>query len=478
MFMRMIYDEKLAQAAYLIGCQRTGDAIVIDPQRDVDRYIEIAEANELRITAAAETHIHADFLSGCRELAERVGARVYLSDEGDEDWKYRWLDKKLGGGEYNHRLLRDGDEFAIGNIGFRVLHTPGHTPEHIAFLITDHGADADAPIGLISGDFIFVGDLGRPDLLETAAGERGAMEPAARRLYDSLGKIRGIPDFVQLWPGHGAGSACGKALGAVPMSTIGYERRFNAAIRAGDDEQGFLDFILSGQPEPPLYFAAMKRDNKLGPRILGELPKPSMVGAADAMKIESSKDVIIDTRGWDAFRDGHIPGSLSFSLDSAFSTNVGSMVTDEETIYLVVEQSRLEEAVRDLVRIGLDRILGWIDPAELSKLGDSGEQLASIDEVSVREASELLEKDAAASLDVRRATEFAEGHISGAENIAHTRIASRLDELDTNQRYLVNCRSGMRSAWTSAFLQRHGFDVVNLRGGMLAWEAEQRETVK
>lgn len=478
MFMRMIYDEKLAQAAYLIGCQRTGEAIVIDPQRDIDRYIEIAAANELRITAAAETHIHADFLSGCRELAECVGARVYLSDEGDADWKYHWLDKKLDGGVYEHRLLKDGDEFSIGNIGFRVLHTPGHTPEHIAFLITDHGADADEPIGLISGDFIFVGDLGRPDLLETAAGERGAMEPAARRLYDSLGKIKGIPDFVQLWPGHGAGSACGKALGAVPMSTIGYERRFNAAIQAGQDEDRFVDFILSGQPEPPMYFAAMKRDNKLGPSVLGELPRPSKISVLDAFAIESSQDVIIDTRPWEAFRDAHIPGSLSFSLDSAFSTNVGSMVTSEDTIYLVVEQSRLEEAVRDLVRIGLDRVVGWIDPDELNSLGASEQQLASIDEVSVQEASELLENDELSSLDVRRATEFAEGHIEGAKNIAHTRIASRLDELDREKRYLVNCRSGMRSAWTSAYLQRQGFDIVNLRGGMLAWEDEQSQTVK
>ena len=181
MFMRIIYDEKLAQAAYLIGCQKTGEAVVIDPERDVDRYIDLAAENGLRIVATAETHIHADFVSGSRELAERVGAKVLVSDEGDADWKYEWLNKKLDGGAYAYRLLKDGDTFNIGHIEFKVIHTPGHTPEHIVFLVTDRGGGANEPIGMATGDFVFVGDLGRPDLLESAAGHAGAMEPSARR---------------------------------------------------------------------------------------------------------------------------------------------------------------------------------------------------------------------------------------------------------------------------------------------------------
>jgi hydroxyacylglutathione hydrolase len=243
MFMRMIYDEKLAQAAYLIGCQRTGEAVVIDPERDVDRYIDLAEENDLRIVATAETHIHADYVSGSRELAERIRAKVYVSDEGNEDWKYQWLDKKVGGGSYDHQLLKDGDSFQIGNIEFKAIHTPGHTPEHIVFLVTDQGANATEPIGMATGDFLFVGDLGRPDLLETAAGQAGAMEPSARRLFGTVKKLDEIPDFVQVWPAHGAGSACGKALGAVPMSTVGYEKRFNPAIQAASTEQGFVDLL-------------------------------------------------------------------------------------------------------------------------------------------------------------------------------------------------------------------------------------------
>ncbi|MCA9302606.1 MAG: MBL fold metallo-hydrolase, partial [Phycisphaerales bacterium] len=477
-FMRMIYDEKLAQAAYLIGCQQTGEAIIIDPERDVDRYIDLAAANNLRIIATAETHIHADFLSGSRELAERIGAKVYVSDEGDADWKYEWLNKKMSGGSYEHQLLKDSDRFSIGNISFRVLHTPGHTPEHIVFLITDQGSDADAPIGMASGDFVFVGDLGRPDLLETAAGKTGAMEPSARRLFQTLRKLDGIPDFVQVWPGHGAGSACGKALGAVPMSTIGYERRFNSAILAGENEQGFVDFILSGQPEPPMYFAAMKRDNKVGPRVLGTLPSPKHLNAQDARAIDAHHEVIIDTRPWEAFRAGHIPGSLSFPLDNGFNTNAGSMVTDADTITLVIEQSRIDEAVRDLVRIGLDRIVGWIDASELDAYEDSTHPLATIAEIEVTDAMDMLDDRSAFPLDVRRATEFGEGHIPGAVNFAHTRIASHLEDLDRSKRYIVNCRSGMRSARSCAFLQRNGFQVINLRGGFLAWELNAENPVR
>ncbi|MCA9244131.1 MAG: MBL fold metallo-hydrolase, partial [Phycisphaerales bacterium] len=347
--MRMIYDEKLAQAAYLIGCQRTGEAVVIDPERDVDRYIDLAAANGLRIVAAAETHIHADFVSGSRELAER-GAKVYVSDEGDADWKYQWLDKKVGGGSYKYHLLKDGDSFRIGNIELRAIHTPGHTPEHIVFLVTDHGANATEPIGMATGDFVFVGDLGRPDLLETAAGQTGAMEPSARRLFKTVKKLGDIPDFVQVWPAHGAGSACGKALGAVPMSTVGYEKRFNPAIRAAVTEQGFVDFILTGQPEPPMYFANMKRDNKVGPPVLGGLPKPARVTVDALRRLDAKAVAVIDTRLWDDFRTGHIAGSLSFPLTKSFNTDAGSMVRDTDDIYLVIEEAQLEEAIRDLIR--------------------------------------------------------------------------------------------------------------------------------
>ncbi len=476
MFMRMIYDEKLAQAAYLIGCQQTGEAIVIDPERDVDRYIHLAKQNGLRIVAVAETHIHADFLSGSRELAEQVGAKVYVSDEGDADWKYQWLDQKIEGGSYDHRLLKDGDTILIGKIEIRAIHTPGHTPEHLVYMVTDHGGGATEPIGIATGDFVFVGDLGRPDLLETAAQQAGAMEPSARRLYKTVHKLDDLPDFVQVWPGHGAGSACGKALGAVPMSTIGYEKRFNPAIRAASSEQAFVDFILSGQPEPPMYFATMKKLNKVGPPVLGGVPQPKQMSAADLRAIDAKRTAILDTREWPVFRGGHVPGSLSLPLIKSFNTDAGSLIGPDEPMILVIEPDRLDEAVRDLIRIGLDRIEGWVDAATLGEYEDDEHSLAVTPEMNPDEASKLIDSGAVRVLDVRRKTEYREGHIEDATNIAHTRLMSRLDEVPDGK-LLVHCRSGVRSARASAYLQRLGREVINLKGGFLAWEQEH-DTVK
>lgn len=467
MFMRLIYDEKLAQGAYLIGCQKSGEAIVVDPQRDVDRYIDLAAANELKIIAVAETHIHADFVSGAREMAERTGARVYVSGEGGDDWQSRWV------GGYDHTILKDGDSFAIGNIEFRAVHTPGHTPEHVVYVVTDHGSGASEPIGVCSGDFLFVGDLGRPDLLETAAGQVGEREPGARRLFSSAQWLKSLPEYVQVWPGHGSGSACGKALGAVPMSTIGYEKRYNdtlkAAVGQGASESSFVDSILEGQPEPPMYFSRMKRVNRDGPEVLGQLPHPRQLVLADIAGLDAEQVAIVDTRPWPEFRDGHLPGAMSFPLLSTFNTDAGSMVREDEDVYLIIEPSRVEEAVRDLIRIGLDRIKGWIDSEELT----GAPHLVGTPEVEPAQAAKLIDEGIVGVLDVRRATEFAAGHLENARNIAHTRLAARLDELPTNGKLLVHCLGGIRSARACSFLQRLGYDVINLKDGYEAWQEEQ-----
>ncbi len=476
MFMRMIYDDKLAQAAYLIGCQATGEAVVIDPERDVDRYIDLATANELRIVATAETHIHADFVSGSRELAERVGAKVYVSDEGDAEWKYEWLDQKSGGGSYDHELLKHNDTFRIGNIEFRVIHTPGHTPEHIAFLVTDQGSGASEPMAIATGDFVFVGDLGRPDLLETAAGQAGNMVPAAKRLFATVGALKEIPDFVQVWPAHGSGSACGKSLGAVPTSTIGYERRFNPAIRAATTESKFVEFILSGQPEPPLYFANMKRVNKVGARVLGGLPKPRRLTVEELRAVDPKSLALVDTRSWDEFREAHIPGSLSIILDRSFNTNAGSFIGESQQIVLIIDPKRLDEAVRDLIRVGLDHIVSWFDASQVHAYRDSTHALVSTPEVGPAEAEALI-RSGYRVLDVRRAAEHAEGHIAGSVNIAHTRLASRMAEVPKHAPLIVHCRSGVRSARASAYLEREGYRVTNLKGGFLAWEASGQAIV-
>jgi hydroxyacylglutathione hydrolase len=461
MFMRMIYDEPLAQSAYLIGCQKTGEAILFDPLRDVDRYLALATANGLKIVAVAETHIHADFVSGARELADRGGARVYVSGEGGTDWQSKWV------GPYPHTILKDGDTFDIGNIRFEVIHTPGHTPEHIVYVVTDRGANADAPIGVISGDFLFVGDLGRPDLLETAAGQSGTMERGAHDLYRSLAKLDAIPEFVQVWPGHGAGSACGKALGAVPMSTVGYERRFNPALALAENESGFVDFILDGQPEPPMYFGDMKRINRDGPPVLGDLPRPARTDAAGAASLDPRSVAIIDTRPWEDFIAGHLPGSLSFPLGQSFCTDVGSMVGVDEPICLIVGEDDLDETIRLLVRIGRDRIGHWCPPDVIT---GSDAASATIAECEASDLKTLLDEGDARVLDVRRLGEFNAGHIPGAANISHTRLRGRIDEVPGGDPLYVSCRSGKRSARSCAYLERMGHRVVNVRGGWLAWE--------
>ena len=461
MFMRMIYDESLAQAAYLIGCQRSGEAILFDPLRDVDQYLDLAAANGLTIVAVAETHIHADFVSGARELASRVDAWVYVSGEGGSDWRSKWFKG------FNAVELRDGERFSIGNIAFEVLHTPGHTPEHICYLVTDGGVDATEPIGLISGDFLFVGDVGRPDLLETAAGHAGTMKAGARDLHRSLARLVGLPEFLQVWPGHGAGSACGKSLGAVPMSTVGYERRFNPAIKHAGSESGFVDFILEGQPEPPMYFADMKRLNRDGPPVLGSLPAPKRISAADASAIDPKVVTVIDTRSWEDFSAGHLPGSLSLPLGTSFPTDAGSMVGVDDRICLIIDEPDLADTIRQLIRIGCDRIESWCPAAELTGSAGASEMVR---ECEVSELKDALGAGGATVLDVRRRTEFDAGHIPGAANISHTRLRGRMDEVPEGEPIYVSCRSGKRSARASAYLLRAGRSVVNVRGGWLAWE--------
>ena len=468
MFMRMIYDRTLAQAAYLIGCQKTGEAIVIDPERDIDRYIKLAQQEGLNIVAAAETHIHADFLSGVREFCEQTDARAFLSDEGGTDWDYRWVhEKDRNSAPYKFTLLKDNDLIMIGNIQLRVLHTPGHTPEHICFEVTDLGGEADEPMGIVTGDFMFVGDVGRPDLLETAAGHVGAREPSARRLGESLRKFSTHPDYLQLWPGHGSGSACGKALGAVPQTTMGYERRFNPSFKQSTEPDQFVESILEGQPEPPIYFARMKQENRTGPAVLGGLPQPSQC-KSDSIPEGS---VIVDTRPWEVFRSGHLPGSYSIVPENSFSTVAGAFIDPDQGIVLVADPDMIEEITRMLIRVGLDRVLFWLDANDLN----TRSELLTTQEIDVEQVHAL---DDPVILDVRNASEFAEGHIPGATNVSHVQLAKRISEVPIGQPIYVNCRSGFRSARAVSYLNEHGFNATNIAGGFLAWDAAGFEVQK
>ncbi len=478
MFFRMLYDDQLAQAAYLIGCQRTGEALVIDPERDVERYISAATREGLKITAIAETHIHADYLSGARELAERTGARLYLSDAGDANWKYGWLNQKKGGGSYAHQLLRDDDTFKVGNIKIDALHTPGHTPEHLSFLVTDLGGGANEPLGIASGDFVFVGDVGRPDLLESAAGQQGAKEPAARLLYQSLQRFKGLPEYLQVWPAHGSGSACGKALGAVPQSTVGYEKRFNAAIAASSNEQQFVQAVLEGQSEPPLYFARMKQENKNGPALLGKFPEPERLAANALLELIANDATVVDTRSWNAYRKSHLPNSLWAPLTSYYAMATGSYIQPGTPIYLIVDESQLYNAVAGLIRIGLDNVAGYITPDVFAEYEKQGGKTASTESLPIANVKDEIKKGDARVLDVRGAAEFEAGHLQGARNIAYTRLPLCLHELPKEQTLLIHCRTDNRSAIAAALLQRHGYKVVHLGGGYAAWQEAGGEVIK
>lgn len=456
MYFKQIYDEKLAQYAYLVGCQENATAVIIDPMRDIDQYINAAARENLTIVAAADTHIHADYISGLREFAER-GVKVYASDEGDEDWKYEWLKDS----SYDYELLKDGDTFSIGNISFKAWHTPGHTPEHLSYYITD-GAAAGEPMGIATGDFIFVGDVGRPDLLESAAGMKDVMEPSARTLYKSVEEFKKVTEYLQVWPGHGAGSACGKALGAIPESTVGYELRYSNALKSATSEDEFVSFILDGQPEPPLYFARMKRDNKMGPKLLDGIPQPDRLTLGQLKTIVTeNRGTLLDTRSREAFSGGHLPGSLLSTLNRQFNTVAGSYITEEETIYLVVDEHNVREAVLDLIRVGLDNIGGYVTPADLKMYEEQQRGDLEKLEVGTFETVSVKKNDPDyIVLDVRKASEYEEGHIDGALNFAHTRLAENLDEVPEDKTLLVHCQSGGRSSVASAFLAVNGYDVV------------------
>ena len=354
MIFKRFFDPRLAQSSYLLGCSSTREALIVDPNRDIDRYLEAAAQDGLRVAHVTETHIHADFVSGARELAQRAGARLYLSAAGGPDWQYRYA------AEARATPMNDGDRITVGRIEVRALHLPGHTPEHLVFLITDTEV-AGEPMGALTGDFLFVGDVGRPDLLERAVGTRGTMETSARQLYHSLQRFREFSDYLQIWPGHGAGSACGKSLSAVPQSTLGYEKRFNWAFGV-QNENDFVRAVLAGQPDPPRYFAQMKRMNLEGPRLLGQLPPTPRLAEDSLMSVLQSGGTVVDTRNPDEYGRGAIPGTINIPNTRAFPTWAGSLLPYDRELYLIVPEpvdGTVEDLVRSLAGIGMDRVAGY-----------------------------------------------------------------------------------------------------------------------
>jgi hydroxyacylglutathione hydrolase len=350
-----------------------------------------------------------------------------------------------------------------------VLHTPGHTPEHISFLVTDTMAGA-GPWGILTGDFVFVGDVGRPDLLEKAAGITGTMEAGAHALFHSLEKFRALPDHLQVWPGHGAGSACGKALGAVPSTTVGYEKIANWGV-ATTNEDEFVRMVLDGQPEPPRYFAEMKRINKAGPRILGGLPRGSRLPAAALGELLQRGEMVVDTRPAAAFAAGHVPGTLSIPLNGSFTTWAGWLLPYDHDVYLIADDAHVaDEAIRDLAMIGLDRVAGVLGTEALSAWTAAGRALETVRQLTPGEAAARLDDGDVEVIDVRGRTEWEAGHLPGVQNIPLGYLADRLDTLPADRMVVLQCQGGGRSSIAAALLQSRGLkNVANLAGGFSAW---------
>ncbi|MBV8597001.1 MAG: MBL fold metallo-hydrolase [Candidatus Eremiobacteraeota bacterium] len=463
MFFRQLYDEGLAHASYVVGSETAGEALVVDPRRDIDVYTDLAAAHDLRIVGVAETHIHADYLSGGRELAAATGAMLYVSGHGDEQMGYVNVQNDV-----RLNLVLDGDDICFGDLRVRVRHTPGHTPEHICFEVFD-GADKIEPMLLLSGDFIFVGDLGRPDLLEEALGVSGAARSSAHAMYASLAKaLATLPDYTQIWPAHGAGSACGKALSAIPSTTLGYERRFSwwSAFARKGDEDGFVNALLKGQPDAPSYFARMKHLNRGFTAILGHVVAPSEL---DASTLKASLDagaMLVDTRPREAFCARHVTGAVSIPDKPSFATRSAWFGSPEREIVLLAKPARVDALVRALVRVGLDNVKGYVDSDK-----PQSDHTSSLPSISVEEAERRWSADHALILDVRQHGEFAHGHIPHAHHLSAGKLMDKLEKIPKDRELLIVCGGGDRSVSAASVLCAHGYErVSNVADGFEGWQ--------
>ena len=459
MLLERIYDEDLAQAGYLIGCQAKGEALVVDARRDVSQYLDLAAAHGMTITGVTETHIHADYLSGTRELAAATGAQMYVSGEGGKDWQY----------EFDATRLYDGSEITLGNITVKAVHTPGHTPEHLSFLITD-GAFADEPGYMLTGDFVFSGDVGRPDLLDEAAGGVDTRFGGAKQIFAALKEFVRLPHHVQVFPGHGSGSACGKALGALPSTSVGYESRFAwwAGYVSDDDEEGFVSELLDGQPDAHAYFGRMKRQNKQGPALLGPIEAPAKLSNTDvAAGLAADELVVVDTRTADEVHGGTVAGSLNIpGPDKAATFGSWAYDPERESTGLVLLAADADQAadMRDhLVRVGIDAVAGFITDFD-------GLPMVTPEVV---DANQLGTLDEALLLDVRNKTEHAEGHIPGSTQLSAGRVLWNLDQLPADGLIVSYCQSGTRNSVAASALRRAGYRVAELDGSYAGWVARQ-----
>ncbi len=454
MYFKPYYLGCLAHASYLIGGS-SGRAAVIDPRRDVDEYIADAEAAGLSITDVIETHLHADFVSGHVELAERTGATVHVGARA--------------GAEFEHRPAREGDEIDLGDVRLRFIETPGHTPEGVTVLAYVDGEEA--PRMAFTGDTLFIGDVGRPDL----AGSRGyTAEQMASMLFGSLrDKIWPLPDSMEIWPAHGAGSACGRALSDERSSTLGAQRTANPALRyvAAGDEEGFVRYAVTGLPLAPAYFAHDAARNRQGAPSIEELlaaARPLEPAEVERLS-EEGEAIVLDTRAVAEYGRGHVPGSLNVPLDGKFAPWVGTVLPPGSPIVVVAEEGREEEAIVRLARVGYETVIGWL-AGGIEQWKQAGGQVAATPQLTRREVEDRLRSGAVALLDVRTGDEWGAGHVEGAIHLPLSELIGRMADVPEKPLAIL-CGSGYRSSIACSLLERAGRrNVCNVSGGWEAWQ--------
>ncbi|WP_018923484.1 MBL fold metallo-hydrolase [Salsuginibacillus kocurii] len=464
MFLERFYHDRLAQASYLVGCHSTGEAVVIDPARHVEPYLETAKAEGLQVVGAMETHIHADFVSGSRELQEKTGAEIYLSAEGNDVVStYTYSDGVT--------LLKEGDRVRLGHLLIEALHTPGHTPEHLTYKLTDTSRSKE-PMGLFTGDFLFVGDAGRPDLLEKSVGVSETAKASAKELFHSLQRLHNEPGHLQIWPGHGAGSPCGKAMEAVPMSTLGFEKQANPAFTYTEESE-FIDFILDSQPEPPPYFKVMKIVNRKGPELLSSHSNPAE-GGEDSSLLEHlhPRDVhVIDVRMPETFSNGFIDQSLNLPFVKTFTEWAGWMLDYDHPIYIIASEDVQAEVIKELNAIGIDQIAACFTEEVIEDFKKRGNDLKTYPTVYPNEVASQIKAAKLQPIDVRRPAEWEDGIVPHAEQKFLGDIEDWIDDYNKEDKLVLYCRTGKRSAIGASILRNHGFmNVRNMDGGFVAWK--------
>lgn len=461
MIFHQFYLESLGHASYLVGDEATGKALIVDPRRDVSDYFDVARAHGLQLAYAMDTHGHNDYLSGLTEIYARQPVEVL-----------GYHDAEFG---YAHTPVKDGEVIEMGDVAFEIVHTPGHTPEHVSLLVYDRGSGSE-PALMLSGGALLVGDLGRPDLL---GGEEMAKEMAVTFCHTIQEKILfNLPDHLEIFPTHVAGSLCGGNIGSRLSTTLGYERKTNAILARISSSEEFVEecMRLDNLPAVPPYWARMRSQNLAGVTPLGVLGEPPALKPDEVESLAADGAIVLDARQPEAFASGHIPGALNVGLGSSFATWAGTVLPEDAQVVLVLDEpDDLWDATWQLLRIGYELPVGWL-AGGMGAWRTAAKPLTPSGLIAVNELNERLGRDIEV-LDVRQPAEWERGHIKGAIHITAAELPKRFEEVPRDRAVAVICGSGYRSSVATSLLVRHGFErVTNVIGGMSAWRASGYET--